>query len=100
MYGRPDMPFLTYVPLIILSSVIAVTRRNKIRNEHISVQKVTEKRLELYANVIVTIILDVNIRGNRIRCWPYLRWKDACKRYMTEAIAEIIQHIKHGSMEE
>ena len=34
---------------------------------------------------IVRRMLDVDIPGKRKRGWPNLRWKDACKRYMTEA---------------
>ena len=33
---------------------------------------------------IVRIMLDVNIPGKRRRGRPNLRWKDACKRDMTE----------------
>ena len=30
-------------------------------------------------------MLDVDIPGKRRRGWPNLRWKDECKRDMTEA---------------
>ena len=77
-----------------------VTRRDKIRNEHIrgttrvvqASKKITEKRLKWYVHVrrmkeehIVRRMLDVDIPGKRRRGWPNLRWKDACKRDMTQA---------------
>ena len=76
-----------------------VTRRDTIRNEHIrgttrvvqASKKITEKRLKWYGHVrrmkeehIVRRMLDVNIPGKRRRGRPNLRWKDACKRDMTE----------------
>ena len=78
-----------------------VTRRDKIRNEHIiegqqecmvqASKKITEKRLKWYGHVrrmkeehIVRRMLDVDIPGKRRRGRPHLRWKDACKRDMTE----------------
>ena len=76
-----------------------MTRRDTIRNEHIrgttrvvqASKKMTEKSLKWYGHVrrmkeeyIVRRTLDVDIprkiRGGR----PHLRWKDACKRDMTE----------------
>ena len=77
-----------------------VTRRDKIRNVHIrgttrvvqASKKITEKRLKWYGHVrrmkdehIVRRMLDVDIAGKRIRGRPSLRWKDACKRDMTQA---------------
>ena len=77
-----------------------VTRRDKIRNEHIrgttrvvqASKKITEKRLKWYGHVrrmkeehIVRRMLDVDIPGKRRRGRPSLRWKDACKRDMTQA---------------
>ncbi len=78
-----------------------VTRRDKIRNEHIrgttrvlqASKKITEKRLKWYGHVrrmkeehIVRRMLDVDIPGRRRRRGrPNLRWKDACKRDMTQA---------------
>ena len=77
-----------------------VTRRDKIRNEHIrgttrvvqASKKITEKRLKWYGHVrrmkeehIVRRMLDVDIPGKRRRGRPNLRWKDACKRDMTQA---------------
>ena len=54
-------------------------------------KKITEKRLKWYGHVrrmkeehIVRIMLAVNIPGKRRRGRPNLRWKDACKRDMTE----------------
>ena len=76
-----------------------VTRRDKIRNDHIrgttrvvqASKKITEKRLKWYGHVsrmkeehIVRRMLDVEIPGKRRRGRPNLRWKDACKRDMTE----------------
>ena len=76
-----------------------VTRRDKIRNEHIrgttrvvqECKKITEKRLKWYGHVrrmkeehIVRRIIDVDILGKRRRGRPNLRWQDACKRDMTE----------------
>ena len=77
-----------------------VTRRDKIRNEHIkgttrvvqASKKITENRLKWYGHVrrmkeehIVRRMLDVDIPGKRRRGRPSLRWKDACKRDMTQA---------------
>ena len=77
-----------------------VTRRDKIRNEHIrgttrvvhASKKITEKRLKRYGHVrrmkeehIVRRMLDVDIPGKRRRGRPNLRWKYACKRDMTQA---------------
>ena len=76
-----------------------VTRRDNIRNDHIrgttrvvqASKKITEKRLKWYGHVsrmkdehIVRRMLDVEIPGKRRRGRPNLRWKDACKRDMTE----------------
>ena len=75
-------------------------RSKKIQNEHIREttrvvqvsKKITEKRLKWYGHVrrmkeehIVRRMLDVDIPGKRRRGRPNLRWKDACKRDMTEA---------------
>ena len=75
-----------------------VTRRDKIRKEHIrgttrvvqDSKKSIEKRLKWYGHVrrmkeehIVRRMLDVEISGKRRRGRPNLRWKDACKRDMT-----------------
>ena len=77
-----------------------VTRRDNILNEHtrgttIVVQaskKITEKRLKCNGHArkmkeghIVRRLLDVDIPGKRRRERPNLRWKDACKRDMTQA---------------
>ena len=77
-----------------------VTRRDNVRNEHIrgttrvvqASKKITEKRLKWYGHVrrmkeehIVRRMLDVDIPGKRRRGRPNLRWKDACKRDMTQA---------------
>ena len=55
-------------------------------------KKITDKRLKWYDHVtimkeehIVRTLLDVDIPGKRRRGRPNLRWKDACKRDMTEA---------------
>ena len=76
------------------------TRRDKIRNEHIrgktrvvqASNAITGKRLKWYGHVrrmkeehIVRKLLDVDIPGTGSRGRPYLRWKDAFKRDMTEA---------------
>ncbi len=54
--------------------------------------KITEKRLKWYGHVrrmkevhIVRRMLDVDILGKRRRGRPNLRWKDTCKRDMTQA---------------
>ena len=77
-----------------------VARTDKIRNEHVrgttrvvqASKTITEKRLKWYGHVrrmkeehIVRRMLDVDIPGKRRRGRPNLRWKDACKRDMTEA---------------
>ena len=76
-----------------------VTRRDKIRNENIrgttrvvqTSKTITEKQLKWYGHVrrmkeehIVRRILDVDIPWKRRRGRPNLRWKEACKRDMTE----------------
>ena len=78
-----------------------VTRRDKIRNDHIrgttrvvqASKKISEKRLKWYGHVsrmkdehIVRRMLDVEIPGKRRRGRPNLRWKDACKKDMTEVV--------------
>ena len=78
---------------------VRVTRRDKIRNEHIrgttrvvqASKNITEKRLRWYGHArrmkeehIVRRMLDVDIPGKRRRGRPNLRWKDSCKRDMTE----------------
>ena len=78
--------------------VSGVTRRDKVRNEHIrgttrvvqASKKITEKRLKCYGHVrrmkeehIERIMIDVDIPGKGRRGRPHLRWKDACKRDMT-----------------
>ena len=54
-------------------------------------KKITEKRLKWYGHMsrmkeehIVRRMLDVEIPGRRRRGRPNLKWKDACKRDMTE----------------
>ena len=54
-------------------------------------KKMTEKRLKWYGHVrrmkeehIVRRMLDVDIPGKRRRRRPNIRWKDTCKRDMTE----------------
>ena len=54
-------------------------------------KKITKKRLKWYGHVrrmkeehIVRRMFDVDIPGKRIKGRPNLRWKDACKRDMTE----------------
>ena len=74
-----------------------VTRRDKIRNEHIrgttrvvqASKQITEKRLKWYGHVrrmkeehILRRMLDVDIPGKRRRGRPNLR----CKRDMTQAV--------------
>ena len=84
---------------------------DKIRNEHIigtvrvvhASKTITEKRLKWYGHVrrmkeghIVRRMLDVAVPGKRSIGRANLRWKDACKRNVTERG----QRIKQGSMEE
>ena len=78
-----------------------VTRRDKIRNKHIrgtdnksgasAQENYRKKRLKWYGHVrrmkeehIVRRMFDVDIPGKRRRGRPNLRWKDACRRDMTE----------------
>ena len=78
-----------------------MTRRDTIRNEHIrgttrvvqASKKISEKRLKWYGHVrrrkeehIVRRMLDVDIPGKRRRGRPNLRWKDACKRDVTQVV--------------
>ena len=69
-------------------------------------KKITEKRLKWYGHVrrmkeehIVRRMLDVDITEKRRRGRPNLRWKDACKRDMTQAGMKGDNATKQGSME-
>ena len=99
MVQRPGQQREEVYEMRMLKWMCGVTRRDKIRNEHIRVttivvqasKKITEKRLKWYGHVsrmkeehIVRIMLDVDIPGKRRRGQPTLTWKDACKRDMTE----------------
>ena len=79
--------------------ICGVTRRDKIRNDHIrgttrvvqASKKITEKQLKWYGHVrrmkeehIVRRMLYVDIPGKRRRGRSNLLWKDACNRDMTE----------------
>ena len=83
-----------------LSLMCGVTRRDTIRNEQIrgttrvaqASKKITENRLKWYGHMrrmkeehVVRRMRDVDIPGKRRRGRPNLRWKDACKRDMTQA---------------
>ena len=72
-----------------------VTRKDKIRNEHIrgttrvaqASKKITERRLIWYGHVtrrdgehILRKVLRADIPGKRMRGRPNTRWKDACQR--------------------
>ena len=72
-----------------------VTRKDKIRNEHIrgttrvaqASKKITERRLIWYGHVmrrdgehILRKVLRADIPGKRKRGRPKTRWKDACQR--------------------
>ena len=74
-----------------------VTRKDKIRNEHIrgttkvvqASRKITERRLKWYGHVIrmeedhvVRRVMTKAIPGKRKRGRPKTRWKDVCKRDM------------------
>ena len=74
-----------------------VTRKDKIRNEHIrgttkvaqSSRKITERRLKWYGHVmrmeedhLVKRVMTKAIPGKRKRGRPKTRWKDVCKRDM------------------
>ena len=68
--------------------------------------KIAEIRLKLYGHVrrmkeehIVRRMLDVDIPGKRRRGRPKLRWKDACKRDMTQGMVERGQRNKQVKME-
>ena len=85
--------------MTMLRWMCGVTRRDRILNEHIrgttrmvqASKKITEKRLKwttvrrMKEEHIVRRMLDVDIQGKRRRGRPNLRWKDACKRDMTQA---------------
>ena len=73
-----------------------VTRKDKIRNEHIrgttrvaqASKKITERRLNWYGHVmrrdgehILRKVLRADIPGKRKRGRPKTRWKDACQRH-------------------
>ena len=73
-----------------------VTRKDKIRNEHIrgttrvaqASKKITERRLNWYGHVMrrngehIHMVLRADIPGKRKRGRPKTRWKDACQRYL------------------
>ena len=74
-----------------------VTRKDKIRNEHIrgttkvvqASRKITERRLKWYGHVmrmeedhVVRRVMTKAIPGKRKRGRPKTRWKDVCKRDM------------------
>ena len=74
-----------------------VTRKYKIRNEHIrgttrvaqASKKITERRLNWYGHVmrrdgenIPRKVLRADKPGKRKRGRPKTRWKDACQRYL------------------
>ena len=74
-----------------------VTRKDKIRNEHIrgttkvaqASRKITERRLKWYGHVmrmeedhVVKRVMTKAIPGKRKRGRPKTRWKDVCKRDM------------------
>ena len=74
-----------------------VTRKDKIRNEHIrgttkvvqASRKITERRLKWYGHVmrmeedhVVRRVMTKTIPGKRKRGRPKTRWKDVCKRDM------------------
>ena len=74
-----------------------VTRKDKIRNEHIrgttsvaqASKKITERKLNWYGHVmrrdgehILRKVLRADIQGKRKRGRPKTRWKDACQRYL------------------
>ena len=106
--ARGQAARLEVTEMRMLRWMCGVTRREKIRNEHIrgttrvvqASKKITEKRLKWYGHVrrmkeehIVRRMLDVVIPGKRRRGRPNLRWKDACKRDMTQS------GLKQGRME-
>ena len=78
-----------------LRRMCGVTRKDKIRNEHIrgttrvaqASKKITERRLIWYGHVmrrdgehILRKVLRADIPGKRMRGRPKTRWKDACQR--------------------
>ena len=78
-----------------LGWMCGVTRKGKIRNEHIrgttrvaqASKKITERRLNWYGHVmrrdgehILRKVLRADIPGKRKRGRPKTRWKDACQR--------------------
>ena len=75
--------------------ICGVTRKDKIRNEHIrgttrvaqASKKITERRFNWYGHVmrrdgehILRKVLRADIPGKRKRGRPKTRWKDACQR--------------------
>ena len=87
---------LEVIEMRMLRWMCGVTRRDTIRNEHIRwttrvVQDNYRKTTEVVRHVrrmkeehIVRRMLDGDIPGKRRRGWPNRRWKDACKRDMTQ----------------
>ena len=78
-----------------------VTRKDKIRNEHIrgttkvaqASRKITERRLKWYGHVmrmeedhVVKRVMTKAIPGKRKRGRPKTRWKDVCKRDMQTVV--------------
>ena len=83
--------------MMMLRWMCGVTRKDKIRNEHIrgttkvvqASRKITERRLKWYGHVmrmeedhVVRRVMTKAIPGKRKRGWPKTRWKDVYKRDM------------------
>ena len=92
-----DTKLFRKVKEIGLRWMCGVTRKDKIRNEHIrgttkvaqASRKITERRLKWYGHVmrmeedhVVKRVMTKAIPGKRKRGRPKTRWKDVCKRDM------------------
>ena len=86
--------------MTMLRWMCGVTRKDKIRNEHIrgttrvaqASKKITERRLIWYGHVmrrdgehILRKVLRADIQGKRKRGRPKTRWKDVCQRDLKSA---------------
>ena len=94
-YNEETRKRIEVTEMRMLRWMCGVTRKDKIRNEHIrgttrvaqASKKITERRLIWYGHVmrrdgehILRKVLRADIPGKRKRGRPKTRWKDACQR--------------------
>ena len=94
-YNEETRKRIEVTEMRMLRWMCGVTRKDKIRNEHIrgttrvtqASKKITDRRLNWYGHVmrrdgehILRKVLRADIPGKRKRGRPKTRWKDACQR--------------------